>query len=218
MGVMKRVWLILSWAMATALVSFVTFQVLTAAHGEVSQRPRTPVVVAGSGGAEPTGTTTIADPATTGERPSTDQVTPTSSISLPASPSTPDEPSPAPTASSSTIQTTGTVATSTTTTLATGTSSTASPTTPTTATQPPTTTEVWKTKTVPSNGGSLTVRYRTGVVEYQAATPNPGFTLEVEDTSPEARVEFHNDGEGADYEIRVRWNGGALEVEVNEKG
>lgn len=59
------------------------------------------------------------------------------------------------------------------------------------------------------------VRYRPGEVELQAATPAPGFSVEVDDGGPpRVRVEF----EGADAEVRVeaRWEEGSLDIEVDD--
>ncbi|HEX2155002.1 MAG TPA: hypothetical protein VHL52_13630 [Acidimicrobiia bacterium] len=48
----------------------------------------------------------------------------------------------------------------------------------------------------------------------ESATPSPGYAMEIDDRGPdEVRVEF--EGEDDDFEVRVRWNNGALGVEVD---
>jgi hypothetical protein len=74
---------------------------------------------------------------------------------------------------------------------------------------------VWKTTTITSPGGNLTVSYRTGEVRYEAAIPAAGYELEIKSTGPDVRVEFL--GEDTDWEIRARWNDGVFDPEVNEK-
>ena len=58
------------------------------------------------------------------------------------------------------------------------------------------------------------VRHRPGEVELQAATPAPGFAVEIDDDGPErVRVEFVSD----DVEVRVevRWENGSLDIDVD---
>lgn len=58
------------------------------------------------------------------------------------------------------------------------------------------------------------ISHRPGEVRLESATPVPGFTMEIDKRGPdEVRVEF--DGEEDDYDIRVRWDGEALDVEVD---
>jgi hypothetical protein len=40
--------------------------------------------------------------------------------------------------------------------------------------------------------------------------------MEIDETSPEVRVEFHGD-DLPDYEIRARWTSDGFDSEVNEK-
>jgi hypothetical protein len=69
-------------------------------------------------------------------------------------------------------------------------------------------------RTINSGGGTVVVRYRPGEVELKAATPLPGFDVEVDDAGPpEVRVEF-DDGD-SDYRIEAQWKDGALEVKVS---
>jgi hypothetical protein len=59
------------------------------------------------------------------------------------------------------------------------------------------------------------VRHRPEEVELQAATPVPGFSVEVDDDGPErVRVEF--DSDSSEVRIEVRWENGALSVDVDE--
>lgn len=61
------------------------------------------------------------------------------------------------------------------------------------------------------------VRYRTGEVELQAATPAPGFSVEVDDAGPpQVRVEF--DSESAEVRVEARWNDGSLDIDVGGGG
>lgn len=59
--------------------------------------------------------------------------------------------------------------------------------------------------------------YRPGEVRYEAGTPAAGFQMEIDETSPEVRVEFASD-ELSDYEIRARWTSDGFDSEINEKG
>lgn len=73
---------------------------------------------------------------------------------------------------------------------------------------------VWSLRSVSSPGGLVVVRYRPGEVELQAATPLPGFAVEIDDAGPpRVRVEF----ESADSDVRVevRWRDGTLDVSVD---
>jgi hypothetical protein len=59
------------------------------------------------------------------------------------------------------------------------------------------------------------VRHRPGEVELQAATPAPGFAVEIDDEGPpRVRVEFVSDG--AEVRIEVRWENGSLGIDVDE--
>lgn len=80
-----------------------------------------------------------------------------------------------------------------------------------------TTGEAWEVRVVSSNGGTVTVSHRPGEVVLQAAVPEPGYEVEVEDPGPaEVRVAF--EGEDDEWEVRVRWSDGELDVEVSHKG
>ena len=73
----------------------------------------------------------------------------------------------------------------------------------------------WSLRTVNSIGGSVVVRYRSSEVELQAATPAPGFGVEVEDSGPDrVRVDF--EAAEANARIEVRWKDGDLEVVIDE--
>jgi hypothetical protein len=57
------------------------------------------------------------------------------------------------------------------------------------------------------------LRYRPNEVELQAATPLPGFEVEVDDPGPErVRVEFES--EDTDVRVEAKWDDGSLEVDV----
>lgn len=75
--------------------------------------------------------------------------------------------------------------------------------------------EDWQVATIPTLGGTVVVSYRSGEVVLGAATPSPGFTVEVDkEGPPEVEVEF--EGATLRVEVRVRWQDGQLEVEVDE--
>lgn len=58
------------------------------------------------------------------------------------------------------------------------------------------------------------MRYRPNEVELQAATPAPGFEMEIDDDGPQrVRVEFDNDD--TDIRVEARWEDGGLDVEVS---
>jgi hypothetical protein len=66
-----------------------------------------------------------------------------------------------------------------------------------------------------SVGGTVVVRNRPGEVELQAATPAPGFAVEIDDEGPpRVRVEFDSD----DLEVRVevRSENGSLDIDIDE--
>jgi cytoskeletal protein RodZ len=72
----------------------------------------------------------------------------------------------------------------------------------------------WSLRTITTQGGTVVVRYRPGEVELQAATPAPGFEMEIDDAGPpDVRVEFENDD--TDIRVEARWEDGSLDVAVN---
>ena len=88
------------------------------------------------------------------------------------------------------------------------------PTTSSTSAPDPGTAE-WSVRTVTSTGGTVIVRHRSGQVELQAATPLPGYVMEIDDTGPDrVRVEFENDID--DVGVEIRWVKGALDVEISD--
>jgi hypothetical protein len=61
----------------------------------------------------------------------------------------------------------------------------------------------------------VVVRYRPGEVELQAATPAPGFAVEIDDAGPpRVRVEF--DSDEVEARIEVRWENGSLDIDIDE--
>lgn len=71
----------------------------------------------------------------------------------------------------------------------------------------------WSLRTITTQGGTVVVRYRPNEVELQAATPAPGFEMEIDDSGPpRVRVEFENDD--SDIRVEARWEDGTLDVEV----
>ena len=70
-------------------------------------------------------------------------------------------------------------------------------------------------QTINSVGGTVVVRYRPGEVELQAATPAPGFAVEIDDAGPpRVRVEF--DSDEVEARIEVRWDNGSLDIDIDE--
>ncbi len=221
--VVKRFWLFMSWVGATALVSFVTFQALNAAQGQVNDRPLTPVVVAS--------TFQVALEPTSSSSPSTTDPTRRTALSAEATSSSPagsalldpnsgggsepqqTSPVTSPGAAAAPVTTTTTVDSTSTTSSSTNSSTS----TTTTVGQSTTTPAAWTTTTISSPGGSVTVSYRPGEVRYDAAVPTAGYALSIEETGPEVRVEFEHE-DLPDYEIRARWNDGTFDSEINEKG
>lgn len=118
----------------------------------------------------------------------------------------------------STSTTEGLTSSSIATTVASTTPSSTSPTTTTPQTTsssaPATTTGAWTLRTIPSAGGTVTVRYRFGEVEYVSATPAAGFQTEVADKGPpKVRVEF--DAHEQDVRIDVKWEDSGLQIEIS---
>lgn len=191
---MKRLSLILLWAALVAGVSWVGFEVLVAADATVSEESLSPIIVATTIPAAPTNTGAggpQAEPTVTSD-PAGISTTTTDVTSATSSTAT---------AGSSTT----TVATATTTTTS------GSPSTSTTTVDAP-----WETTTISSSGGTLTVRYQPGVVEYLSAAPATGYTLDIEQQTPVVEIEFKR--EGADVEIKVRWSEGRLDIDIDEEG
>ena len=90
-------------------------------------------------------------------------------------------------------------------------SSSTSPTTPSTSGS-----GEWKLKTIPTGGGTVVVTYRTGEVLLQTATPKSGFRAEIDKTGPDTvEVEFESDD--LSYEVKVEWDDGALDIEIDAK-
>ena len=87
---------------------------------------------------------------------------------------------------------------------------------PTTSSSAPRSTDVssWDTRTINSLGGSVVIRHSPGQVELQAATPLPGFAVEVDDDGPDrVRVEFA--GVDTDVRVEARWEDGSLTVDID---
>lgn len=202
----KKTWLVLTWVGATALISFITLQGLSAAQGGVNDSPLTPVVVAATpdDAVVPSSTVIAVDVAGSAS---------TTAASVDQSADVQANGTPPVTANTSTTATAGqSSGTASTSSPSSTTSTTVSQTTSTTATAPTT----WITTTISSPGGSVTVSYHEGEVRYEAGTPGAGYDMEIDKTSPEVRVEFHGE-DLPDYEIRARWTSSGFESEINEK-
>lgn len=93
--------------------------------------------------------------------------------------------------------------------------STASTSSPSSSTSSTASSEQWSLRTVTTTGGVVVLRYRTGEVELQAATPAPGFSVEVDDAGPpRIRVEFESDL--TDVRVEARWEDGSLDIDVDD--
>jgi cytoskeletal protein RodZ len=95
---------------------------------------------------------------------------------------------------------------------------TSSPTTSATAATTPTTSAPsnaqWQSRSVQTGGGTVIIRYRPGEVQYQSATPSPGFQVEVDDAGPpDVKVEFES--ETQKFEVEARWKDGSLDVKTS---
>lgn len=120
------------------------------------------------------------------------------------------------TSSSSTVTSSSTTTSSTTSTTTPGstTSSTSSSSSSTSPTTTATTAPDWLVKSIPTSGGTVVVSYRQGEVVLDAATPAPGFSVEVDKQGPpDVDVEF--EGEEMRVRVRAEWDE-RLVVEVDE--
>ena len=70
-------------------------------------------------------------------------------------------------------------------------------------------------ETINSAGGTVTVSYGDGQVHLQGASPAFGYSMEIEKTGPdEVRVDFESDD--SDVSVRVKWEDGGLDIEVED--
>ena len=71
------------------------------------------------------------------------------------------------------------------------------------------------TKTYQLTGGSVTISFRPGVVNFKSAVPQSGYSTEVEDNGPErVRVEFEKDEDHSRFE--AEWVSGELVISIEE--
>ena len=109
----------------------------------------------------------------------------------------------------------GTSSTSTTTTTGATTSTTTS------TSQPPSTTTSAPPETLTSSyqvvGGTVTISYSPGVVNFVSAIPQPGFSTDLRDTGPD-RVRVRFESEDHVSEFRAEWEGGELRITKDEDG
>lgn len=170
---MRRFGIFGIWLVVVVFATTVTWQIVSAADDQVSDRPVAPL--------------NVAAPVLTDTTLSTTDTT-TSSTTLPSS----------------------------VTTTADQTTATSSPTT-TAATTPTTSapsTAQWQSRSVHTGGGTVSFRYRPGEVQYQSATPSPGFQVEVDDAGPpDVKVEFES--ETQKFEVEARWKDGGLDVKTS---
>lgn len=176
--------------LAVVLTTAVAWQIVAVADERVGERPVLPV-----------------------------QAAPTTTIEL--SEATGPTPPPEPTLPPPTDDLTTTTTAETTTTEPSGqgsppTSSAAGSSTSSTSTTSTTTSARWSTKTIATNGGTLVVSYRPGEVILETAVPLPGFETEIEKTGPPV-VEVKFESGNLKVDIKVDWENGQLEIEVDEE-
>lgn len=156
-----------AWVLVAALATTLTWQIVSAADAQVSDRP--PLQVAAPLAAPTTSSTALAT--------STTNEPGTTVTSIPDGSST----------STSTDSLTGST--------------------------PPATEAPWASETIPTEGGVVVVRYRTGEVILSSASPAAGFAAEIKSEGPpEVEVEF--DSDSAEYRVKVEWSGGGLSIET----
>jgi hypothetical protein len=109
-----------------------------------------------------------------------------------------------------------TTATGTPTTTLEGATSTSSSTTSTTSPGTPTTSpgSGGDLLTIPTVGGTVTVRVSEDSIVYLSAVPAPGFVVEVDDPGP-PRVRVELISVATRVEVRVRWRDGEAEVRID---
>ena len=157
-----------AWVLVAALATTLTWQIVSAADAQVSDRPPLQVAAPLSGSVT---SSTASVTATTGEPPTTVTTIPDTS-STSTAPYAP------------------------------------------TSSQPPTTEAAWASETIPTGGGVVVVRYRTGEVVLGSASPAAGFAAEIKkEGPPEVDVEFESDS--SEYRVRAQWSDGGLSVETD---
>lgn len=153
-----------AWVLVAALATTLTWQIVSAADAQVSDRP--PLQVAAPLSGSVTSSTAIVT-TTTGEPVTT----------IPDGSSTSTAPEAA------------------------------------TSSEPPPTEAAWASETIPTGGGVVVVRYRTGEVILGSASPAAGFATEIKkEGPPEVDVEFESDS--SEYRVRAEWSDGGLSVET----
>lgn len=177
------------WLVATIAATVVVWLGVRVVDSEVNGEP--PAAFADASPGEPSSTTAATDPPATANVPSATTTTTVTTTTLVAG-------GPGPAGSTPTG---GDGATTTT-----------RPANPTPATTPPTT-AASQTRTANGQGGSVTVRQTATTVELVVATPNDGYTTEVDKQGPtEVRVQFTSDG----HATEIRAFPGSAEPDVRE--
>jgi hypothetical protein len=152
-----------AWVIVAALATGLTWQIVSAADAQVSERP--PVQAAPAPSTSESTTSLVSSTTTT--------------VTASSSPSS----STAPSSGSST------------------------------SSAPPVTEGAWSSRTIPTGGGVVVVRYRPDEVLLGSASPAAGFAAEIKKAGPpDVDVEF--DSDSAEYRVRARWADGDLAVEV----
>ena len=168
---MRRFGIFGIWLLVVFGATMVTWQIVSAADDQVSDRPVAPLNVAAPALVDTTSTTadsTMSSPTTsTATTPPTDATSTPTTTSPAAGPTTPAPPS-----------------------------------------------SSWQSRSIQTSGGTVIVRYRPGEVEYQSATPAPGFQVEVDKAGPpDVKVEFESEEQR--FEVEARWNDGGLDVKTS---
>lgn len=186
MATVQRLGLVLVWVIATVAVTVLAWRVVLAADAQVSERPITQVVAVPSTAARPP----ISVPEETTTSLDLDPEAPTRSSTT----TTLEDVSNTTAAESSTTSTS------------------------TTAPQPTSTTDAsvaFSVRTIPTEGGSVTVRFRPGEVGLVAVVPVSGWTWKLNREEPrEIEGTFRHDDD--EIVVRARWVDGEFVSEIKD--
>lgn len=201
----RRSGLVAAWLAVTLLAVFVAGRAVSGVRDQVTASEATlPRAVAaaattipGSVPPDTTGPSASSQPAGTGDTTVTSGVPPTSSPDAPGASTTTATTAPSQTAPSTS----------------------AAPTTSPTPTTTSTTVAAYETTQYQLVGGVVRLRSRPGEVHVVAATPNPGYEVEIKKAGPTSvEVEFDSLDEGYEGRLHAEWRDGRLAVDVEESG
>ena len=224
---MRNLGLFVVWVGVTLFVTGLTWQIVSAAEGQVSDGPLTQQLdqststSAGPDGTTPStgggvSTTTPSGLSTTSFYSDSSTSTLSGSTTTDGTVTTGNGGTIPTTTVPGTETTTTTPGGSTTTTVPGGGGSTTTTTEPgSTSTTVPPSDEQWALRSIPTIGGTVLIKYRTNQVRLVSATPLPGFRVDVDEPGPpEVRVDLIS--ATVSVEVRAKWGSKGLEVEVRE--